>query len=159
MQLTKDTSLMVRLKGELPPSGQLPATLQTAGCRLFAFQYFEEAHRRFGDRFCVYPLYMPPLVFLSSPDDIRAVLAADPAVLHPGAGSGILSPLIGKRSFMLLEEDEHITSRKAITPAFHRRIVREHTEMLAEITEREVATWPLGTTVALIRASGHSRSG
>jgi cytochrome P450 len=140
---------MVRAKRELPPSGQLPAALQTVGCRWFAFHYFEEARRRFGDRFCVYPLYMPPLVFLSDPEEIRAVLAADPAVLHPGAGSRILTPLIGKRSFMLLEEDEHIASRKTVTPAFHQRMMRDHTAMLRELVAREVASWPLDTPVAL----------
>jgi cytochrome P450 len=123
--------------------------LQTAGCRWFAFHYFEEAHRRFGDRFCVYPLYMPPLVFFSDPEEIRAVLTADPTVLHPGAGSAILTPLIGKRSFMLLEEDEHIVSRKTITPAFHQRMVGDHTAMLQEIIEKDVAGWPLETTLAL----------
>jgi hypothetical protein len=123
--------------------------LQTAGCRRFAFRYFEEAQRRFGERFCVYPLYMPPLVFLSDPDEIRAVMTADPAVLHPGAGSAILTPLIGKRSFMLLEEDEHIVSRKAITPAFHQRMVADHSAVLHEIVQREVAAWPTDTTLAL----------
>ncbi len=149
MLFTKTSSLNIRLKGELPPSGNLPAMLQTAGCRWFAYSYFEEAHRRFGDRFSVYPLYMPPLVFLSDPEDIRAVLSADPAVLHPGAGSAILRPLIGERSFMLLEEDEHIVSRRAITPAFHQKAVRDHTAMLRTIVEREVAEWPSNTTVAV----------
>ncbi|HXM87429.1 MAG TPA: cytochrome P450, partial [Solirubrobacteraceae bacterium] len=142
-------SLAIRVKHELPPSGNLPAMLQTAGCRWFAYSYFEEAHRRFGDRFTVYPLYMPPLVFLSDPEDIRTVLTADPAVLHPGAGSAILRPLIGERSFMLLEEDEHFVSRRAITPAFHHKAVREHTTMLRTIVERDVAEWPSNATVAV----------
>jgi cytochrome P450 len=149
MPVTKTPSLATRLKRRLPPSGHLPATLQTAGCRWFAYRYFEEAHRRFGDRFTVYPMYMPPLVFLSHPDDIRAVLAADPTVLHPGAGSAILRPLIGARSFMLLEEDEHLISRRAINPAFHQKAVREHTSMLRAFVERDVAEWPTNTTVAV----------
>jgi cytochrome P450 len=149
MSFTKPTSLKIRLKGDLPPSGKLPATLQTAGCRWFAYRYFEQAHRRFGDRFCVYPLYMPPLVFLSHPEDIRAVLTADPAVLHPGAGSKILTPLIGERSFMLLEEDEHLASRRTVNPAFHQQMIREHTTVMLELVEREVAEWPRGTAVAL----------
>ncbi len=149
MSFTKTSSLAIRLKSELPPSGKLPATLQTVGCKWFAYSYFEEAHRRFGDRFTVYPIYMPPLVFLSDPEDIRAVLTADATVLHPGAGSAILRPLIGERSFMLLEEDEHLVSRRAITPAFHQKAVRDHTAMLRTIVERDIAEWPSNTTVAV----------
>jgi cytochrome P450 len=149
MPLTKTPSLAFRLKRDLPPSGNLPATLQTAGCRWFAYRYFEEANRRFGDRFTVYPLYMPPLVFLSDPEDIRAVLTADPAVLHPGAGSAILRPLIGERSFMLLEEDEHLVRRRAIHPAFHHQAVCDHAAMLRRIVERDVAEWPASTTLAV----------
>ncbi|MGP0100142.1 MAG: cytochrome P450 [Solirubrobacteraceae bacterium] len=146
---TKTQSLAVRIKGELPPSGHLPAALQTAGCRWFAYRYFEAAQRRFGDRFSVYPLDMPPLVFLSDPDDIRAVLTADPQVLHPGAGSAILTPLIGARSFMLLEEDEHVAGRRAINPAFHQRVIAHHTSILLDTIEHEIATWPTDTSVAL----------
>jgi cytochrome P450 len=149
MQFTKTRSLAIRLKGELPPSGKLPATLQTAGCRWFAYSYFEEAHRRYGERFTVYPIYMPPLVFLSNPEDIRAVLTADPTVLHPGAGSAILRPLIGERSFMLLEEDEHLVSRRAIAPPFHQKVVRRQTAMLRTIVERDIANWPENAIVAV----------
>jgi hypothetical protein len=149
MLSTKPLRLRVRLKSDLPPSGYLPGTLQTAGCRWFAYRYFEAAQRRFGSRFCVYPVGMPPLVFLSDPEDVRAVLTADSTVLHPGAGSSILTPLIGARSFMLLEEDEHVASRRAITPAFHRRIVSGHAAMLLEIAEREIAAWPTDAPIAL----------
>ena len=149
MPFTKTPSLTRRLKGDLPPSGYLPAALQTAGCRWFAYRYFEAAHRRFGERFSVYPLYMPPLVFLSDPEEIRSVLGADAAVLHPGAGSAILTPLIGARSFMLLEEGEHIAGRRAITPAFHQRMIQEHTTMLHDTVEREIAKWPLDGPIAM----------
>jgi cytochrome P450 len=149
MLFTKTTPVTVRTKGDLPPSGPLPRALQTAGCRWFAYQYFQAAHRRFGNRFSVHPIDMPPLVFLSDPEDVRAVLTADPAVLHPGAGSAILAPLIGARSLMLLEEDEHLVSRRVVSPAFHQRIVAEHTAMLLDVAEREIAEWPTDSPAAL----------
>ena len=62
------------LKRELPPSGPLPATLQTAG--VAGLPTSISSTRIVGDRFTVYPLHMPPLVFLSDPQDIRAVLTA-----------------------------------------------------------------------------------
>jgi cytochrome P450 family 135 len=143
------SSMAIRLKGELPPSGPLPATLQTLGCRWLPFFYLEQCRTRLGDRFTVYPLDMPPLVFLSDPREIRAVLTAPASSLHPGAGATVIAPLIGERSFMLLEEDEHICGRRAITPAFHQRMVRTHTTMLEELVEREVAQWPLGEPLRL----------
>ena len=74
MTIINSCSLSVRLKGELPPSGPLPATLQTVGGRWFPFAYLEYCQARRGDRFTVYPIDMPPLVFLSDPKDIQAVL-------------------------------------------------------------------------------------
>ena len=77
------------------------------------------------------------------------MLAADPADLHPGAGATVIAPLIGKRSFMLLEEDEHRNGRKTITPAFHQRMVAHHTALLTGMVEQEVAKWPLDTVIPL----------
>jgi hypothetical protein len=102
-----------------------------------------------GDRFTLYPLDREPMVFLADPQDIRAVLTGDPAELHPGAGGEVIAPLIGDRSFMLLEEDEHVWGRKAITPAFHKRMVAEQAAALTDVVERAVASWPLAQPIPL----------
>jgi cytochrome P450 len=149
MPSTKSPPPLIRIKGELPPSGPLPSTLQTLACRLSPYTYFEYCQARFGDRFTVYPLDMPPLVFLSDPSEIRAVISGDPDHLHPGAGAAMIAPVIGKRSFMLLEEEEHISGRRAITPAFHQRMVADQSAMLSNVVEREVASWPLEMAIPL----------
>jgi cytochrome P450 len=137
------------LKRELPPAVPLPAALQTLACRWWPLAYFERCRTRYGRRFTVYPVDMPPLVFLSHPEDIHAVLAASPSVLHAGAGAAVLAPLIGARSFMLCEEEEHRHGRRAVMPVFHARVLESHAAALADAVEREVATWPLGAAVAL----------
>jgi hypothetical protein len=86
---------------------------------------------------------MPPLVFLSDPKDIRAVVTAPLTVLHAGAGAARTAPLFGATSFLLLEEDEYLCRRDAIRPAFHRRMVHEHSDMVAELAARAVSSWPL----------------
>ena len=148
MSIINSCSLLVRLKGELPPSGPLPGALQTLGGWYLPYAYPEYCHSHLGDRFTVYPLHKPPLVFLSDPQEIRAVLSTTSTALHPGAGADVLTPLIGDRAFMLLEEDAHIYGRKAITPAFHQRMVREQTVMLEDMVAREIATWPLDAAFA-----------
>jgi cytochrome P450 len=140
---------LTRLKGTLPPSPRLPVFYQTVCCRWIPALYLEQCHGRLGDRFTVYALDMPPLVFLTRPEDIREILSADPRRLHPGAGAAVIGPVVGKRSFMLLDEDEHVYGRRPVNPAFHRRMVDSHTNMLHDTVEREVASWPLDKVVAL----------
>jgi cytochrome P450 len=149
MPLTKTPSPMIRFKGDLPPSGRLPASLQTLACRLWPYSYFEYCHAHLGDRFTIYPLDLPPLVFLADPSEIRAVLSGDPTGLHPGEGAAMIAPVIGERSFMLLEEEDHVLGRRTITPAFHHRMITHQTAMLSDMVEREVATWSLDTPVPL----------
>ncbi len=149
MLLTDPAPLVARFKGELPPTAPLPAVLQTLACRWWPIAYLERCRARYGSRFTIYPVDMPPLVFLSDPEDIREMIAAPPTVLHGGEGSTVIEPLIGEQSFMLCEEDEHKYGRSAIMPAFHRKVVENHIEVAMDMIEREVASWPLDTTVAL----------
>ena len=142
-------ALVTRLKRELPPAAPLPATLQTLGCRWWPLSYMEWCRARFGERFTVYPVDMPPLVFLSDPQDIRAVVSAPADVLHAGAGSAIIAPLIGESAFILCEEEEHLCARSAAVPAFHHKVVQDHATMVAEIAMRQIASWPLDTPFAI----------
>ena len=138
-----------RLSRTLPPSPRHPAMVQTIGGRRWPYAYLEHCLRVCGDPFTLYPLDMPPMVFLCDPQAIREVLTGDPGDLHPGAGGHVIAPLIGERSFMLLEEEEHAFGRKTITPAFHRRMVAEQTATLTSLVEEAVGSWPTGGAVAL----------
>jgi cytochrome P450 len=77
------------------------------------------------------------------------MLAAPADVLHPGAGADTIEPLVGGESFMLRDEDEHLNGRKAILPAFHGKLVREHAELVGEVARREIASWPREAPFAL----------
>jgi cytochrome P450 len=133
----------------LPPSPPHPNIVQTIGGRRWPYAYLEYCQAKCGDPFTLYPLDMPPMVFLADPDEVRTVLTGDATVLHPGAGGSVIVPLIGEQSFMLLEEDDHVRGRKAVAPAFHKRMVQQQTAALTEVVERSVASWPLRTPVAL----------
>lgn len=138
-----------RARDALPASAPLPATLQTLAFWRDPHAYLEWCRRRYGTRFTVRAVGLDPLVFMSDPADIKAIVRAPAEVLHPGAGASVIAPLVGERSFMLSEEDEHLDGRRAIMPAFHQRAIAEHTEMVQEIVERELACWPLDCAVAI----------
>jgi cytochrome P450 len=149
MNLPQTSSLRTRLSGELPPTPPLPSLIQTLACRWMPLTFFEWCRNRLGDRFTLYPLDMAPAVFLSRPDDIRAVLSAPPSVLHPGAGGAALRPIVGDNSFMLCDGQEHMLGRKAILPVFSARAIETHISMVSETASREVATWPIGLPFAV----------
>jgi cytochrome P450 len=136
-------------KAVLPATTPFPALIQTAACRARPLEYLEWCRRQLGPTFTIRALDMPPLVFLSDPDDIRALVAAPLNVLHPGRGAVVTEPLFGARSFILLEEDERIRGRQAIMPAFHRHRVAAHSAMITEMVRASVTSWPLDAPVAL----------
>jgi cytochrome P450 len=138
-----------RVKGDLPPTPPLPGSVQTLACRWMPFGLFEWCRRNLGDCFTLYPVNLPPVVFLSRPAHIRAVLSAPSSVLHPGAGGNAIAPIVGLRSFMLHDTDEHMQGRRIILPSFSASAVEEHTHRVTEIIEAEVASWPLESPFAV----------
>jgi hypothetical protein len=109
----------------------------------------ERLRRRYGKRITVRLPFQPPFVILSDPGDIKELLTAPPDAVHPGEGARILEPIVGKKSVILLDEDEHLEQRKLMLPAFHGEKMQRLTGLMTELTEREVGSWPTGQPVTL----------
>jgi cytochrome P450 len=141
--------ILSRVKGDLPPAPPLPGSVQTLACRWMPLSLFEWCHRNLGERFTLYPVDLPPVVFLSNPADIRAVLGAPSSVLQPGAGGRAIAPIVGLGSFMLDDADEHMRGRRTILPSFSASALDEHTHRVTSTIQTEVASWPLGSPFAV----------
>jgi tetraprenyl-beta-curcumene synthase len=137
------------IRSALPPCLPLPRVAQTFVIWKSPFTYLERCRHRYGSRFTINMTSHPPLVFLSDLDDIKVMLAAPATVLHPGEGSAMIEPLVGDQSFMLSEEDEHLSGRRTILPSFHAKVVRRHADMVAAVARREISSWPLGVPFVL----------
>jgi len=133
----------------LPPSAPMPVPLQTLAVWRDPLRYLGWCRQRYGNRFTIHTLGLPPLVFMSDRDDIRAIVRAPADVLYPGAGAAVIAPLVGEDSFMLAEEDKHLEGRRAILPAFQHSRVTDHAQMISGIVRREVALWPRDRPVAI----------
>jgi cytochrome P450 len=136
-------------KGGLPPSPRMPAWLQTVALRRWPVSYLELCRSRLGPCFTVFVLDMPPLVFLSDPLDIEAVLAAPPSALQPGIGTALIAPLIGERSFMLCDDETRKAVRAAVSPVFRRGAKRHSGEVVETIARDAITSWPTNQPVAL----------
>ena len=133
----------------LPPGPRSPRTVQTLAWWTRSIPLFERCRARYGKRFTLRLLQTPPGVHLSDPADIKEVFTAPADVLHPGEGARILEPVVGANSVILLDESAHLSQRKLMLPAFHGERMAALTGLLEEVTEREVAAWPLDDPVAL----------
>jgi cytochrome P450 len=133
----------------LPPGPRSPRSVQTLAWWTRSIPLFERCRARYGKRFTLHLLQTPPGVHLSDPDEIKEVFTAPADVLHPGEGARILEPVVGANSVILLDEGAHLSQRKLMLPAFHGERMAALTGLLEEVTEREVASWPLDTPVEL----------
>ena len=89
------------------------------------------------------------MVFISDPPSLKRLFAADREnTIAPGRNL-VLKPVVGPRSLLLLEGDEHLRRRKLMLPPFHGERMRAYEAVMREATEREVASWPLDEPFAL----------
>src|SRR5687768_15531691 len=111
--------------------------------------FLERCRSRYGKRFTIRLPLAPPFVMLADPADIKAVFTAPADVLHPGQGARVLEPVVGTNSVLLLDEGAHMEQRKLMLPAFHGERMERLADLMEEVTEREVASWPRDTSIEL----------
>jgi cytochrome P450 len=137
------------MRAKLPPGPRLPSVLQTVGWWTRPLAFHEGARARYGKRYTVRLVATPPFVMHADPEHIREIFTAPPDVLHPGEGAAILEPVVGTYSVILLDEGAHLAQRRLMLPAFHGEKMQLLSDLVAEVTEREVASWPTGSAIPL----------
>src|SRR3954452_23178895 len=131
----------------LPAGPRWPSLVQTAGWWNRPLAFHESCRRRYGKRYTVRLLGTPPFVMHAEPEHIREIFTASPEVLHPGEGARILEPVVGSYSVILLDEQAHLSQRRLMLPAFHGERMQQLSDLVTEVTEREVVSWPTGSEV------------
>lgn len=143
------SNLIARDGGYAPPGPRWPAVAQTVAFNKWPFAFLDNGKKRYGKRFTMRTTSTPPLVFLSDPADIKELFATSADVLRPGEGATTIEPIVGDGSFLLMDGDEHLRARRDVAPSMHKGVAQGHSEMVTDLIEREVASWPRGTPVAL----------
>jgi cytochrome P450 len=139
----------VSSRAVLPPGPRAPALVQTARWVRQPVRYFEDCRDAHGSRFTMRLLFGPPLVSLSDPAEIKEVFGAPPDVLAPGLGGKVLEPILGARSVLVLDGDDHLRQRRLMLPAFHGERMTALTAVLEEVAAREIAAWPRDRPIEL----------
>jgi cytochrome P450 len=111
--------------------------------------FLDAAHKRYGDMFTIRLGQVGPVVMLAHPDMIKEVFTGDPAVFHAGEANVILRPSLGRHSVLLLDDAQHLRQRKLLLPPFHGERMTRYGELMRDIAERDIASWPRGVPFRL----------
>ena len=109
----------------------------------------DEWARRYGEPFTLRLLGLPPLVVIWDPAAVKAIFTGDHDVLRSGDANAALQAMLGPRSLLLLDGDEHLHERRVMLPPFHGERMRAYGETMAAVAERAIAGWPAGTPLTV----------
>jgi cytochrome P450 len=137
-------------RAPLPPGPRLPRLLQTAGFLLGGTRFLQAIRRRHGDVVTLGTLFDERFVMVFDPELVRSVFQGSNAQLHAGEANALLGPILGQRSVLLLDGDEHLRHRRLMLPAFHGRQMLAHAETMRDCADREIDSWPLGEPFSLL---------
>ena len=59
--------------------------------------------------------------------------------------------MVGSRSVLILDGDEHRRERRLLLPSFQGNHVRRYGDLMREVVEEEIGHWPLGRPFPLPR--------
>ena len=134
----------------LPPGPPLPLLVQTPLLWLHRYRFLPAMRRRYGDVFTLHVAPVGTAVYIADPLLVKQVFTGSTRIFHAGEGNKVLGSILGQRSVLLLDEDEHLAERKRMLPAFHGERVARTVELMAQLTREEVATWPRDEPFALL---------
>src|SRR5947199_6020698 len=133
----------------LPPGPRAPRLVQTLEWVPRAGAMMERCRDRYGDSFTLQIAHEGTWVMVSHPDAIKQVFTGAPEVFHAGEGNHILKPLLGDTSVLVLDDSDHMSTRKMLLPPFHGERMRAYAGVVREIAEREIERWPRGEPLRL----------
>jgi cytochrome P450 len=128
----------------LPPELPRSPLWQTLAWSFRPLAFMARGRAEIGDAFSVsFVGFERPMVLISDPAAVKALYTERRNGLPPGR-SFQLEPVLGARSVLLLEGDEHIARRRLMLPPFHGERMRSYEGIVEEIVTAEIDSWPIG---------------
>ena len=136
-------------RAALPPGPATPALLQALGFARDPLGSMLRVHRRWGEPFTSRSPGFGTSVIFSSPELVKEIVAGDPQVFLAGLANAPIRPVLGPWSLLALDRAAHLQQRKLLLPPFHGERLRSYAEPIADLAQREVASWPVGTPLRM----------
>ncbi|MDX6633304.1 MAG: cytochrome family [Solirubrobacterales bacterium] len=131
------------------PGPSAPAVVQTAQWLAGPIEFLERCRERYGEAFRVHFLAAGEMVVISDPDALKQLFGQDRTNRMPKGRTVLLEPVMGPRSILLQEDEEHLRRRRLMLPPFHGERMKAYEGLIAEIAAAEVAGWSEGEQLEL----------
>jgi cytochrome P450 family 135 len=134
----------------LPPSPPLPRLLQTAGFMFGGVRFLEACRRCYGGAITLGTMFDDGFVMVFDPELAKELFHGPHRQLHAGKANALLGPILGMRSVLLLDGDEHLRHRRLLLPPFHGRQMNAQLESMRACTDAEIDAWPVDEPFPLL---------
>lgn len=133
----------------LPPGPAAPALLQAVRLGWRPQEFLSSCARRFGDAFTMRLPGRPLEIVFSHPDAVKTIFTGSEDDLRAGEANGILEPVLGTHSLLLLDGRQHLRERRLMLPPFHGERMQAYGEIMRHITDAHIDRWPVGNPFPL----------
>ena len=137
----------VTVTSPLPPGPKLPPPLQTAALTARPVEYVERNRERFGGTFTARLAQVGTIVFFSDPQTIKEVFSSDRDNSITQGRNVVLEPILGTKSLLVQEGDEHLSRRRLMLPPFHGDRMRAYEDEIERATLSEISGWQVGDVI------------
>ena len=96
----------------------------------------------YGDAFGL-RMFGAQFTLFTSPALIKELMGQPADVMAAGKANGLLAPLVGNASVLLLDGEEHLAMRRVQLPPLHGARMRTYEQSMRQIAESAIARWPL----------------
>jgi len=137
----------------LPPVVPLPRMLQTLRFSVRQIEFVFRWRRELGQTFRFRGIIDDDATVITDhPDHVKSLFTARPEDAPSLTGESPLRPIVGPNSVLTAVGPRHMRQRKLLLPPFHGEAVQRYAEMIAEVTDREIDSWPVGEPIRLAPA-------
>jgi len=132
-----------------PPAVGLPRALQMLRFNRRQIEFVFDARERLGEVFEMRAGISGGSFVSCHPDHARSLFTAKPELVPSLTAESAVRPIVGPASVLTANGERHLRQRRLLLPAFHGDAVERYTQMIAEVADREIETWPVGEPFAL----------
>jgi cytochrome P450 len=132
-----------------PPWVAGPRALQVLRFNQRQHSFVFRARREHGEVWRMRAIIPGCPAVTSHPDHVRSLFTARPEQAPSLTAESPLRPIVGSASVLTAQGARHLRQRKLLLPPFHGEAIARYADMIAGVTERELARWPVGEPIAL----------